>query len=450
LSSKVLVISFGLFFGVVGLGVLSIGVVPRLLNVLLEEDRTYVLYGVHYFVQQAISGLSNSEFYNRLFGDSCGIVQYMEWIGWNLNTIVQTGSNFGEDQKHDNPYFCDIGSGTMVSDGFMMVNTTMSSSSFKVGMVKIGDRNYLGNYIRYPTDGKTGENCLIGTKTLVPIEGPIRENVGLLGSPCFEIPRAVDRDKQMSMMMDEPTRNQRIRAKNRYNLVTAILFLLKNWFLAFAIALAALIGFIYYPRYGMLSLAGASAFAFFSAVLWAWLIERASLGFGWLSPQIALVLDKYYWFHERHWHLFGLVQIAGWFAGTPMKNLFSRLEGVQMGKKVFDDGIRWTEYSLIEVGDYANFNTLSILWPHSLEEGVFKSDRIKVGTGCSLGSGSLTHYGVTMGDHVVLEVNSYLMKGEIMDPFTTWRGNPARAVGDRVVNGAGQEVPEALVTSKVA
>jgi acetyltransferase-like isoleucine patch superfamily enzyme len=105
---------------------------------------------------------------------------------------------------------------------------------------------------------------------------------------------------------------------------------------------------------------------------------------------------------------------------------------------------------LIEVGDYANFNTLSILWPHSLEEGVFKSDRIKVGTGCSLGSGSLTHYGVTMGDHVVLEVNSYLMKGEIMDPFTTWRGNPARAVGDRVVGGAGQEVPEALVTSKVA
>jgi hypothetical protein len=47
-----------------------------------------------------------------------------------------------EDQKHDNPYLCDIGSGTMVSDGFMMVNTMMSSSSFKLGMVKIGDHNY--------------------------------------------------------------------------------------------------------------------------------------------------------------------------------------------------------------------------------------------------------------------------------------------------------------------
>ena len=36
--------------------------------------------------------------------------------------------------------------------------------------------------------------------------------------------------------------------------------------------------------------------------------------------------------------------------------------------------------------------------------------------GCTLCSGSLTHYGVTMGDHVVLDVNAYLMKGEIMDP----------------------------------
>jgi non-ribosomal peptide synthetase-like protein len=161
-------------------------------------------------------------------------------------------------------------------------------------------------------------------------------------------------------------------------------------------------------------------------------------------------LDKYYWFHERHWHLFGLTQLAAWFAGTPLKNIFSRLEGVKMGKMVFDDGIRWTEYSLLEIGDYANFNALSILWPHSLEEGVFKSDRIKVGKGCTLCSGSLTHYGVTMGDHVVLDVNAYLMKGEIMDPYTIWRGNPARAVGDRVVSGTDQETPEPFIPAKVA
>jgi non-ribosomal peptide synthetase-like protein len=102
-----------------------------------------------------------------------------------------------------------------------------------------------------------------------------------------------------------------------------------------------------------------------------------------------------------------------------------------MGKKVFDDGVRWTEYSLIEIGDYTNLNVLSTVWPHSLEEGVFKSDYIKIGAGCTLGSGSLTHYGVMMGDQVVLEPDSYLMKGEILDAHTTWRGNPAKAVSRR-------------------
>jgi hypothetical protein len=29
---------------------------------------------------------------------------------------------------------------------------------------------------------------------MVPLDGEVREGVGLLGSPCFEIPRSVERD----------------------------------------------------------------------------------------------------------------------------------------------------------------------------------------------------------------------------------------------------------------
>ena len=44
----------------------------------------------------------------------------------------------------------------MVSDGLSMMNAQMSSTSFKLGKVKIGDRNYLGNNIHFPAGGKTG------------------------------------------------------------------------------------------------------------------------------------------------------------------------------------------------------------------------------------------------------------------------------------------------------
>ena len=67
-----------------------------------------------------------------------------------------------------------------------------------------------------------------------------------------------------------------------------------------------------------------------------------------------------------------------------------------------------------------------MLQAHSLEEGVFKSDIIRIGNGCSIGPGAFVHYGVTMGDHVVLDADFFLMKGETLDAYTGWRGNPAK------------------------
>jgi carbonic anhydrase/acetyltransferase-like protein (isoleucine patch superfamily) len=65
---------------------------------------------------------------------------------------------------------------------------------------------------------------------------------------------------------------------------------------------------------------------------------------------------------------------------------------------------------------------------HSLEEGVFKSDRIVIGAGATVGVGAFVHYGATMGEGSVLEADAFLMKGETMDARAVWHGNPARAV----------------------
>jgi non-ribosomal peptide synthetase-like protein len=450
LSGDMLLLSFAVFFIGVALGLLFIGTVPRLLNLLLQKDRSYVLYGVHYFVQQLIARLSNSVFYNRLFGDSSAIVYYKRWVGWNMNEVIQTGSNFGMSQKHDNPFLCDIGSGTMVSGGLKMMNETMSSTAFKLGMVKVGEHNYLGNYVYIPAGSKMGTNVLLATKALAPIDGPVRENIGLLGSPCFEIPRATERDRQMSKM-DDATRRQRLRTKNRYNLVTAVLYLLNNWFVFFALTFCLAVGYVYFPRYGTGSIIAAVTFAFFFAIFWFWFVERgAVLRFGRLTPKVvSMLLDNYFWFHERYWKLNGLWQVAPLFTGTPFKNVISRLQGVRLGRKVFDDGCDFDEDTLIEIGDYTNLNAECVIQPHSLEEGVFKSDYVKIGTGCTLGVASNVHYGVTMGDYVVLSSDSFLMKGEIVDSYTTWRGNPARAVGVRVVRSA-EETSKAFVPAEVA
>jgi non-ribosomal peptide synthetase-like protein len=422
-----LIVSAALTIGGLLLGLAVTYAVPRLCNLFLEPGRTYPLYGFRYWLQGVVSTVSNSQFYNLLFGDSSFIVHYMRFVGWTLNKVEQTGSNFGTNQRHDNPFLCEVGNYTMVSDGISMINMHMSASSFRLMPTRIGERNYLGNDIHYPPGGRTGANCLLATKVMIPIDGPVRENVGLLGSPAFEIPRMVERDKDVNAALSPELRRQRVARKNVHNLVTASLFLLARWLFLFATLAIAHLGVENYPVYGIWSLLASAALISLAAIVYFALIERASLAFKRLTPKMVSIYDPYFWAHERHWKLSDSPIIER-FGGTPFKNVVSSLVGIKIGRKVYDGGCSITERTLTEIGDGVNLNEGSVLQAHSLEEGVFKSDTVKIGNGSTLGPGAFVHYGVTMGENVVLDADSFLMKGEVLDDNTVWRGNPAKLV----------------------
>ncbi|MCC6776752.1 MAG: amino acid adenylation domain-containing protein [Hyphomicrobiales bacterium] len=435
------------FFGSLAAALAAAYVVPRLCRPFLETGKTYSLYGFHFGLQMLVSRFSNARIFNILFGDSSAIVHYMRYLGWNLNEVEQTGSNFGTNQQHDNPLLCEIGSGTMVSDGLSMINIHQSSSSFRLEHTRIGDHNYLGNDIHYPPDGRTGANVLLGTKVMIPIDGPVRENVGLLGSPCFEIPRMVSRDKDMIGAIDETTRRRLLGQKNKYNLVTGLLFLFSQWLFFFATLAVWQVAFLYYPSYGVHALFGAAAAMSVAAILYYALLERASAGFRRLSPKLVTIYDPYFWSHERHWKLSDS-PIVKLFPGTPFRSLVWRLVGVRIGRKVFDGGCTITDRSMVEIGDGANLNERCVLQAHSLEEGVFKSDIVRIGAGCTLGTNAFAHYGITMGEHSVLEADAFLMKGETVDAYTVWRGNPAKL--HRRFRTAETEVADAEACAPVA
>jgi non-ribosomal peptide synthetase-like protein len=432
---SLLALSAVLFFGALGLGLAAVYIIPRLCMMALRPGVTYTNFGFHYLLQSIIRRVSNSDFFSTLFGDWSLITTYMSYIGWNLNKVYQTGSNMGSYQVHDNPFLCNIGSGTMVSDGLSMMNMQMSATSFRLVESKIGDNNFLGNGISYPPNGRTGTNVLLGTKTMVPIEGPVRENVGLLGSPAFEIPRMVNRDRDINASFDEQTRRARLHQKNLYNLVTALFFLASRWVMVFTSFLIMRAVFSNYNHFGILAL-----FAGFCALTAAYLtffivLEHASRGFKRHQPQLASIYDPYYWWHERTWKLSGF-PILTMFVGTPFRGMLLRAMGMKVGAKLFDCSGGITERTLTEVGDHANLNEGCVLQAHSLEEGVFKSDYIRLGNECSVGPGAFVHYGVNTGDHVVLDADSFLMKGETLDSHTGWCGNPAKLARRHVTRAA--------------
>lgn len=416
--------------------------VPRLLQPFLHEGRTYSIYSFSHWLQRVVTRASNNRLLNLIFGDSSAVVHYIRALGWNLNTVHQTGSNFGTNQQHDNPLFCDIGSGTMVSDGLSMINLHKSATAFRLERTKVGDHSFLGNNIFYPPDSRVGANCLLGTKVMIPIEGPMRDNVGLLGSPAFEIPRMVDRDKALLDAIPPAEKRRRVARKNIHNTVTALLFLASHWFVLFFVVVVWDRALNYFSDWGAFALLVAMMLTIVLPVLYYALIERASTMFRRLEPRVATIYDPYFWFHERHWKLAD-TPVMAILTGTPFRPMILRLLNVKVGRRVFDGGCIITERSLVEIGDDAVLNEGCVLQPHSLEEGAFKSDWIRLGKGITLGPSAFIHYGVVIGDGATVDADSFIMKGELIEPHTAWRGNPAKL--HRVLSSANGECEKKAV-----
>ncbi|HEY3605766.1 MAG TPA: Pls/PosA family non-ribosomal peptide synthetase, partial [Sporichthyaceae bacterium] len=401
--------SAAVFFGVVLIGLPLMFGVARLLSLPVRPERTYPTYGCRHTLQRAVVRLTNVGFYTHLFGDSSAIVGYLGRLGYRLKPCEQTGTNFGLSMKHETPFTVHIGTGTVVADGLSVLNTEFSASSFRVRRVHIGRNNFLGNNIPYPAEGRTGDNCLLATKVAIPVDGEIRQGVGLLGSPAFEIPRTVARDTDLAA--NQAAVRVGLRRKNRHNAVTVALFLTVRWLYVFGIVLYAdWAGQLYldssWAGLGLANLGLAAG----SLAYWLGVERSVTLLSTW-APQGVSIYDRRFWRHERFWKV-PTQQYVQIFNGTPMKPWLWRALGARVGRGVFDDGMAMIEKALVTIGSGAVLNVSSVVQCHSQEDGAFKSDFIRIGSGSTVGPGAFVHYGVQLGPGSTLAADSFLMKGE--------------------------------------
>jgi non-ribosomal peptide synthetase-like protein len=389
---------------------------------------------------RTIRRLTNVSFFQSLLGDSSYIVIYMRALGYRMPGHRQTGSNFGASIDHESPFLTSIGSGTQISDDVSFLNAEYSSTSFRLTPTAVGKESFFGNSIAFPAGARTGEDCLIATKAMVPIDGPVRTGVGLLGSPSFEIPRTVERDRRFDDLKSGAEFERRLRAKNKHNIGTMALFLLVRW-LPFV---AATVYFMSAWEVSGTDDGVATAAFTIVAVLAGWtlffLVERATTGFRPQRPQTCSIYDRDFWRHERYWKLMAPFITA--FDGTPAKGLVWRLLGVQVGKRLYDDGCNITERTLVTIGDDCTLNAGSVIQCHSMEDGTFKSDHTVVGDQVTLGVGAFIHYGVTLGDQTVVEPDSFVMKGERTPKGARWGGNPAADLSNMTGQIQIQVIPE--------
>ena len=425
-----LAVSFVLFFGSVLVGLVIVMTVPRLLNLAVTPNKVYRLYGFHYGVHRWIVRFSNVKFLSNLAGDSSWIVHYLRGIGYDLGKILQMGANFGGNVKHENPFLSSIGTGTMVADALSMMNAEFSSTSFRLSRASIGEHNFLGNAIAYPWRGKTGDNCLLATKVMVPISGRVRENVGLLGSPPFEIPRSVERDSTFDHLRTGDEFDRRLAAKNRHNFVTILWCLFARWMFVFLLTVLTGMAGDFYASLGAAAIALELLLSTVLGVAYWILVERIVTGFKPLPVLFCSIYEPAMWRHERYWKVPTTSYLTA-FAGTPFINVVLRALGTRVGRRVFNDGCGIPERSLVTIGDDCTLNEMSTIQCHSQEDGTFKSDYSTLGSNVTLGTAAHVHYGVTIGDGAELTTDCFLMKGEQVPAGARWGGNPAHEISDR-------------------
>ncbi|MGT2427370.1 Pls/PosA family non-ribosomal peptide synthetase [Amnibacterium kyonggiense] len=394
--------------------------VPRLLAMTLRPDREYGVYTGSWARLRTATAVANSPILNELFGDSSAIVFYLRSIGVRFRSILQTGSNLGTAQHFDLPSWCTIGGGTLISDGLAMPNAEFSTHSFRVRPIAIGDRVFMGNGVVYPPGAGVGDDVLLATKVMVPVDGVVRSGVGLLGSPAFEVPRTVRRDAAYGSLERTEDRRRDLARKNRHNTATGALFLLHR-FAAGYVAIAIV---------GVLDTSGATdlLLALLAAVGAEVVLLAATdllcRGFRRLQPLTCSLYDARFWRHERYWKISD-PRLLAVLDGTPFKPLVWRLLGVRVGRMLLDDGATMPERSMVRIGDHVTLGAGCTLHGHSLEDGVFKSGAIRIDDGASIGPSALVHYGVEVGPGATVRPDAFVLKGEVIRTGETWVGNPA-------------------------
>jgi non-ribosomal peptide synthetase-like protein len=112
--------------------------------------------------------------------------------------------------------------------------------------------------------------------------------------------------------------------------------------------------------------------------------------------------------------------------GTPWLPLILRLLGVKTGKRVWMNTTDITEYDMVDIGDDTALNEDCGPQTHLFEDRVMKVGPIKIGKRCNVGARSIILYDSEIADDVSLEPLSLVMKGEHLQPGTSWGGSPVK------------------------
>lgn len=326
------------------------------------------------------------------------------------------------------PEMVDVGEESFFADGSIVGGKRIHRGRFTIGENRIGRRSFVGNSAILPTGAGLGDRCLLGVLSCPP-SSRVADGSEWLGSPAFSLPNR----QKVGGFTDAVTFRPTTKLYLQRAIVDALRILIPGYTGLAALVASGILVYLSLQRLGTLA-------TFALAPLYAMAIALASFLFvvvlkkavmGKFQPVIKPLWSMYVWLNEMVNGAYESVASPALvpLLGTPFVAPLLRLMGCRIGKHCFIESTLFSEWDLVEIGDYAALNAGAIIQTHLFEDRVMKSSHLKIGDECSVGNMAVVLYDTEMARGVTLGPLSLMMKGETFAPFTRWHGIPTVQTG---------------------
>jgi non-ribosomal peptide synthetase-like protein len=350
--------------------------------------------------------------------------KFLRWLGAKVGRDVEIST-----AMHVMPDLLEIGEGSFLADACIVGGHRTCFGRIALHRNVIGRRSFVGNSALVPTGIDVGDNSLIGVMSTPPL-GTARTGDGTrwLGSPGFELPNT----QRVGGFADDRTFAPGYGLVLSRAVVESLRLVLPGivmaaTFVLFCIGVA--LAYQHLPLWSLFGVAAIEALVLSAvsvsivALVKVVLIDR-------FEPTVKPLWCSFIWLNEVVNALYEAVAAPAMapLMGTPFAASCLRLMGCRVGKWAFVETTLFSEFDLVEIGDYASLNLGATIQTHLFEDRVMKADRLKIGDRCTVGNMAIVLYATEMKCGSSLGALSVLMKGEVLPEFSSWLGIPTRPI----------------------
>ena len=125
---------------------------------------------------------------------------------------------------------------------------------------------------------------------------------------------------------------------------------------------------------------------------------------------------------------------GGLFRGSPVWTAYLRLAGARLGRHVYVNSLAVNDYNLLEFGDGVVIGDDVHLSGHTVEHGILKTGRVRLGRNVTVGVGSVVEIDVEAGDGCQVGALAVVPKHTRLAAGGTYAGIPARRIASSAIS----------------